>query len=193
MTATYWEIGRRIVEFEQGGKERAEYGEALLLKLSRTLQLAMDKGFLRTTSRPCANFYVQFLRDEFPRQHLGKSYDNERHCRSNRMSEIDCCSEMADYHDLRPCSCISLPWSSYVQLVRNSRSPEALDFYHTEALRGGWTVRQLKRQIDSQFYERTALSRDKVAMLEKGANHNPATRSLRTRKSKTRSCSNFSA
>ena len=52
--------------------------------------------------------------------------------------------------------------------MSRSRSPAALDFYHTEALRGGWTVRQLRRQMDTQFYERTALSRDKKSMLEKG-------------------------
>jgi predicted nuclease of restriction endonuclease-like (RecB) superfamily len=66
-----------------------------------------------------------------------------------------------------------LPWSDYVLLVRRARSPEALAFYHTEALRGGWSVRQLQRQMDSQFYERTALSRNKVAMLTKGAKARP--------------------
>jgi predicted nuclease of restriction endonuclease-like (RecB) superfamily len=49
-----------------------------------------------------------------------------------------------------------------------TRSPEAFAFYHTEALRGGWSVRQLDRQIASQFYERIALSRNKNAMLRKG-------------------------
>jgi predicted nuclease of restriction endonuclease-like (RecB) superfamily len=62
-----------------------------------------------------------------------------------------------------------LPWSHYVLLVRRSRSPAARTFYETEALRGGWTVRQLQRQIDTQFYERTALSRNKAVMLAKGA------------------------
>lgn len=62
-----------------------------------------------------------------------------------------------------------LPWSHYVLLIGRSRSPEAFAFYHTEALRGGWSARQLQRQMDSQFYERTALSRDKPAMLAKGA------------------------
>ena len=66
-----------------------------------------------------------------------------------------------------------LPWSDYVLLVRRARSPEALAFYHTEALRGGWSVRQLQRQMNSQFYERTALSRNKVAMLTKGAKARP--------------------
>jgi len=52
-------------------------------------------------------------------------------------------------------------------LVR-TRSEDAGAFYEAEALRGGWPVRQLRRQINSQFYERTALSRDKVSMLKKG-------------------------
>jgi predicted nuclease of restriction endonuclease-like (RecB) superfamily len=66
-----------------------------------------------------------------------------------------------------------LPWSHYVLLVSRSRSREAMAFYHTEALRGGWSVRQLQRQMDSQFYERTALSRNKAAMLVKGAKPQP--------------------
>ena len=44
----------------------------------------------------------------------------------------------------------------------------AREFYETEALRGGWSIRQLDRQINSQFYERTALSKNKAAMLTKG-------------------------
>jgi predicted nuclease of restriction endonuclease-like (RecB) superfamily len=60
-----------------------------------------------------------------------------------------------------------LSWSHYVMLLR-TRSEHARAFYETEALRGGWTVRQLRRQIDTQFFERTALSRDKTAMLRKG-------------------------
>jgi predicted nuclease of restriction endonuclease-like (RecB) superfamily len=62
-----------------------------------------------------------------------------------------------------------LPWSHYTLLVGKSRSPEARAFYHAEALRGGWSVRQLDRQMASLFYERTALSRNKAAMLTKGA------------------------
>lgn len=61
-----------------------------------------------------------------------------------------------------------LPWSHYVRLL-STRSPEARTFYHTEALRGGWSVRQLDRQMNSLFYERTALSKNKSAMLRKGA------------------------
>jgi len=62
---------------------------------------------------------------------------------------------------------LTLPWSHYVLLlaVRNDLGRQ---FYEAEAVRGGWTVRQLRRQIDSQFYERTAMSRKKDAMLTKG-------------------------
>jgi predicted nuclease of restriction endonuclease-like (RecB) superfamily len=62
-----------------------------------------------------------------------------------------------------------LPWTHYTRLIRRTRSPEAHAFYEAEALRGGWTVKQLERQIDSQFYERTALSRNKAALLRKGS------------------------
>jgi predicted nuclease of restriction endonuclease-like (RecB) superfamily len=53
-------------------------------------------------------------------------------------------------------------------LLAKTRSKEALAFYHAEALRGGWSVRQLGRQIATQFYERTALSKNKAAMLTRG-------------------------
>jgi hypothetical protein len=54
----------------------------------------------------------------------------------------------------------ALPWSAYVQLL-SVKDPHARAFYETEALRAGWSVRQLDRQIASQFYERVALSKNK--------------------------------
>jgi predicted nuclease of restriction endonuclease-like (RecB) superfamily len=62
-----------------------------------------------------------------------------------------------------------LAWSHYVLLLRRVGSDLARAFYEAESLRGGWTVRQLERQIASQFYERTALSRNKASMLRKGS------------------------
>jgi predicted nuclease of restriction endonuclease-like (RecB) superfamily len=61
-----------------------------------------------------------------------------------------------------------LPWSAYVRLL-SVTSKQARRFYENEALGGGWSVRQLDRQINSLFYERTALSKDKAKMLTKGA------------------------
>jgi predicted nuclease of restriction endonuclease-like (RecB) superfamily len=61
-----------------------------------------------------------------------------------------------------------LPWSAYVRLLAVGNDA-ARKFYEAEALRGGWSVRQLDRQINSQFYERVALSRNKASMLTKGS------------------------
>ena len=61
-----------------------------------------------------------------------------------------------------------LPWSAYVRLLA-VKDPRARNFYETEALGCGWSVRQLDRQVNSQFYERIALSRDKAVMLQKAA------------------------
>ena len=60
-----------------------------------------------------------------------------------------------------------LSWTHYIRLIRRCSSNEERRFYETEALRGGWTTRQLDRQIESQFYQRVALSRNKAAMLNK--------------------------
>ena len=61
-----------------------------------------------------------------------------------------------------------LPWSHYVRLLRIEK-PEARAFYEAEALRSGWSVRQLDRQISTLFYERTLASRNKAAMLKKAS------------------------
>lgn len=167
MTATYWEIGRRIVEFEQGGEARAEYGLALLKRLATDLALKFGRGFsvqnlenMRLLYQFCGTDWIsQTLSRKLPDSGKSQTLSGE----SVRDGRTDGVNELRNLARAFP-----LPWSHYVQLSRFSRSPEALDFYHTEALRGGWTVRQLRRQMDSQFYERTALSRDKAAMLEKG-------------------------
>lgn len=58
MTASYWEIGRRIVEFEQGGQERAHYGEALLLRLAHDLSARFGSGFSRRNLQQMRLFYL---------------------------------------------------------------------------------------------------------------------------------------
>jgi predicted nuclease of restriction endonuclease-like (RecB) superfamily len=151
MTATYWEIGRRIVEFEQGGKERAQYGKALLQRLAADLSEKFGRGFSVDNLETMRIFY--------------QTYTNICSTLSGEKSET--LSRKFTVNDIA--GKFPLPWSHYVLLARRPHSSEARTFYEAEALRGGWTVRQLARQIDSQFYERTALSRNKAAMLKKGA------------------------
>jgi len=162
MTATYWEIGRRIVEFEQGGEARAGYGEELIRHLSGDLTRRFGKGFGVVNLSQMKRFYVCLPKERI----LQTSSEKSDALNFQTLSEKSMLNAAGP--DLRQvATAFALPWSHYVQLLSVKRS-EARAFYEAEALRGGWTVRQLKRQIDSQFYERTALSRNKAAMLKKG-------------------------
>ena len=58
LTMAYWEIGRRIVEFEQGGEERATYGEALLVNLARDLTTPYGRGFSKSNLFQMRAFYL---------------------------------------------------------------------------------------------------------------------------------------
>lgn len=170
MTATYWEIGRRIVEFEQGGEKRARYGKKLLKNLSAKLTERFGRGFSQDNLERFRLFYLRFSQDlisetvsrKLPEIFLTQT-EEENSATPLRNSEKS--GHIIDIAGL--VEAFPLPWSHYVQLIR-LHSDEAIRFYHTEALRGGWSVRQLKRQIDTQFYERTALSKNKAGMLQKG-------------------------
>lgn len=156
MTATYWEIGRRIVTLEQGGEERAEYGEQLIEQLARDLIRQFGRGFGRANLRQMRAFYRAWPESQI-RQTLSGEFAT-----SNNINVLD--GTTAAISTLA--SRFVLPWSAYVRLL-SVKNPEARAFYESEALRAGWTVRQLDRQIGSQFYERIALSKNKAAMLEK--------------------------
>ncbi|WP_295405360.1 PDDEXK nuclease domain-containing protein [uncultured Thiocystis sp.] len=142
MTATYWEIGRRIVEFEQGGQERAAYGEALIERLADDLTKRFGRGFSRQNL-----WQMRAFHQAWPNAPILQSVSGE----------------WGDLNALA--NTFPLPWSAYVRLL-SVKNADARRFYETETLRGGWSVRQLARQINSQFYERIALSRNKAAMLQ---------------------------
>jgi predicted nuclease of restriction endonuclease-like (RecB) superfamily len=188
MTATYWEIGHRIVEHEQRGRKRAGYGEELIEQLSVDLTLRFGRGF----SYPNVNRFRQFYL-AYPVEKILSTVSRELTSGQTLKNRPTLSGKSASVRDALNLSTASnesstpirqtlsaeftladiarafpLPWSDYVLLMSRARSREAMNFYHTEALRGGWSVRQLARQIDSQFYERTALSRNKAAMLTKG-------------------------
>jgi predicted nuclease of restriction endonuclease-like (RecB) superfamily len=169
MTATYWEIGRRIVEFEQEGEKRAEYGEGLLARLADDLTVRFGRGFSRQNLQRFRQFYLSQPAEKIRSTLSSKLTGGIRPTPSSISQTPSGKSAMSSFTTTDLARVFPLPWSHYVLLVRRSRSREAFAFYHAEALRGGWSVRQLDRQIASQFYERTALSRNKAAMLRKGA------------------------
>ena len=168
MTAAYWLIGRRIVEFEQKGKVRAQYGEALLTKLSDDLTRRHGRGFGTVNLSQMKKFYLLWHPERIFQTVSEELYSEktapEDHAILQTVSEKSqppgtVLDTIAKY--------FPLPWSAYVRLL-SVKNENARDFYEAEALRAGWSVRQLDRQINSQFYERTALSKNKAAMLSNG-------------------------
>jgi predicted nuclease of restriction endonuclease-like (RecB) superfamily len=169
MTTTYWEIGRRIVEHEQGGAKRAAYGKELIRRLARDLTGKFGRGFGVDNLELIRAFYLTYPSVQIRQAVSGNSEAVIR--KSGSDQSIGQKSEsLIRKSDLSgPVGQFPLPWTHYVHLIRRARSAEARHFYEAEAMRGGWSVRQLDRQIASQFYERTGLSRNKAAMLTKGA------------------------
>lgn len=161
MTAAYWLIGRRIVEFEQKGQIRAEYGEKLMERLAGDLSARFGRGFSYPNLNRFRQFYLMFPLKENLSTPLTESGPPILSTVSRESGQpVQPFLETASRR-------FSLPWSAYVRLL-SVKNENARRFYEAEALRGGWSVRQLDRQIGSQFYERTALSTNKAAMLRKG-------------------------
>lgn len=145
MTVTYWKIGWHIVEYEQQGAERAKYGESLLRRLSVDLRKQLGRGFSKRNLEHMRRFYLFWP--------IAQT--------ASAQSEFEVLSQH-----------FPLPWSHYVKLM-SVKSEEARAFYETESLRNGWSLRQLNRQISTQFYERTLLSRNKAAMLAASSQAKP--------------------
>ncbi|MFM0068428.1 PDDEXK nuclease domain-containing protein [Paraburkholderia aspalathi] len=169
MTATYWEIGRRIVEFEQGGEGRAAYGEALIKRLGADLSQSFGRGFGWRNLSQMRAFYLSKPAEQILQTLSAKSPSSKIVPTLSAISAGRHFSESPARNspDLTAVAqAFPLPWSAYVRLL-SLRNPAARSFYEAEALRCGWSVRQLDRQIGSQFYERVALSHNKAAMLRK--------------------------
>jgi hypothetical protein len=155
MSAVYWEIGRRIVAFEQAGRARANYGERVIEQLSADLRKGYGRGFGRSSLFQIRAFYLAYR--EKVQTTFGQSVDQKVQTPFGQLSP-------ALFDALR--ESLPLPWSQYHRLL-SVGNLDAREFYETEALRGGWTARQLDRQIATRFDTRTAPSRNKAAMLRR--------------------------
>jgi len=179
LTATYWEIGRQIVEFEQVGESRAEYGEELLMQLSVDLTSRFGRGFSRSN--------LQYMRLFFQgweiRQTASGKFTARTKCQTlsgefeNGESSTELAVPQTDGLHIDPSLANALelfpiPWSHYVRLM-SVKDDAAREFYEDEAILAGWSVRQLDRMISTLHYERTLRSRNKAAMLLKGREPGP--------------------
>jgi len=152
MVTTYFEIGRMIVEEEQGGKERAEYGKNLIKELSKLLTKEFGKGFSERNIEQMRQFYLVYS--------MGQTVSDDFKDKSETPSLI---SNKAIPQTVS--AEFNLSWSHYLKLMRIDEKDER-KFYEIEAANNNWSVRELQRQFDSALYTRLALSRDKEKVKE---------------------------
>jgi len=145
MVYAYYEIGRRIYEEEQQGKERADYGKYLLKELSDYLLKKFGKGFSVTNLKQMRKFYLTYVYDQ-----IGQTV-------SDQFKNLPTVSSGRKFF---------LSWSHYLKLMRISDINER-HFYEIEAAKNDWSLSELKRQFNSALYERLVLStnKEKVARL----------------------------
>lgn len=163
MVLTYFEIGRMIVEEEQGGKERAEYGKQLLKELSKVLTKEFGRGFSTDNLENMRRLYLTYSISETP----------SRKSESENSSTVLTISEkgqtVSDEFQNEKQQTLSvkfnLSWSHYLKLMRIDDENER-KFYEIEAAKNNWSVRELERQYDSALYTRLVLSRDKNKVKE---------------------------
>ena len=139
MVYTYYEIGRMIVEEEQNGEQRAEYGQHILKNLSSYLTENFGKGYSQDNLKLMRRFYTIYSRDT-----IGETvFPQSKNLPSTETGRKFC-----------------LSWSHYLKLMRIDNIDER-HFYEIEAIKNDWSLSELKRQFNTSLYERLVLSTDK--------------------------------
>ncbi len=141
MVQTYFEIGRMIVEEEQQGKDRAEYGKNLLKELSKVLTKEFGKGFSVDNLENMRRFYLIYGKSE-TLSRISSTAISETTSRKLKQERF------------------ILSWSHYLKLMRIDGENER-KFYEIESAKNNWSVRELDRQYDSALFTRLTLSRNK--------------------------------
>ena len=139
MVYTYFEIGRMIIEEEQNGDNRAEYGKYIIRNLSSFLTEHYGKGYSISNLKNFRQFYLIYSNDS-----IGQTMFSQF---KNYPATV---TERKFY----------LSWSHYLKLMRISNIEER-HFYEIEAVKNDWSLSELKRQYDSSLYERLSLSKNK--------------------------------
>ena len=156
-----WRIGQRIVEQEQNGASRAEYGKHVIEVASAALTKEFGKGFSETNITNFKKFYLKFkelailqtVSEEFKKQ--------KQQTQSDESSLLPQKGQTASAQfELR-----LLPWSHYERLIR-VEDKKAREWYAKEAFEQGWSFRTLNRNINTLYYERLLMSKKKRPVVD---------------------------
>ena len=156
---TYYSIGRWIVEEQQQGQSRAQYGKQVIKKLSEALTEQFGRGFSVDTLENARKFYLNY-QDRIP----------ETAFRKFAIEKTE--TVFREFEKAQP---FMLPWSHYLLLMR-IKNPDERSFYEIEAAQAAWSIRVLQRQYNSSLYERLALSRDKESVMRLASEGNMITK-----------------
>ncbi len=166
-----WFVGYYIIEFEQGGQDRAKYGSGTLKQLSKELGRGFSVQNLELMRRFSASFGPSATTDEKSQTLSGKLPLEKSQTLSGILALTQSGIQEADLSrlfqlpvasvgDRTGADYFKLSWSHYVTLLTIDNREER-QFYEIEANQNNWSVRELDRQINSSLYQRLALSRDK--------------------------------
>jgi predicted nuclease of restriction endonuclease-like (RecB) superfamily len=171
LTLRNWTIGHHIIEYEQTGQDRAEYGNQVLELLSKTLQDSLDRCYSSRYLRLCRQLYVTYPQI---RKSLISRFDQSGNRKSliSKLPDLSVQAHSNNIETLFPqlltpedklVGCLS--FTHFVELIKLD-DPLKRSFYEIESIRGNWSVRELKRQIGSLYYERSGLSENKEKLAE---------------------------
>ncbi|OGU96049.1 MAG: cytoplasmic protein [Ignavibacteria bacterium RIFOXYC2_FULL_35_21] len=166
LTIRNWIIGYYIYEFEQKGKDRAEYGEKLIPNLALRLKSKGHKGFSHTNLKLFRQFYLvyprisQSLPDQFELAVISQSLPDQ--LQSKAIVQSPPGQFETDPHLLID----RLSFTHIIELLK-ADSPSKRNFYEAEAIKNNWPVRHLQRAMNSMLFERAGLSKNKTAVVKK--------------------------
>jgi len=156
-----WRIGQRIVEEEQNGTSRAEYGKHVIEVASAALTKEFGKGFSYTNIANYKRFYLTF-RDLQILQTVSEEFKKQKH---QTLSDESSLLPQKDQTQSTQSELRLLPWSHYERLIR-VEDKKAREWYAKEAFEQGWSFRTLNRNINTLYYERLLMSKKKQPVVD---------------------------
>lgn len=162
LTLRNWIIGFYIVEYEQHGEDRAEYGDQLYKKLATRIKTAGIKGLSFTSLHLCKQLYLTYP------QIVQVATEEFQQIDFQSIRILQSLTEESDQVKSTPPDLLlnRLSFTHMVELIKNETHFKRV-FYETETIRNSWSVRELQRAMNSMLFERTGLSIDKQSVLKK--------------------------